>query len=241
MKTGLFSALERMNKVCHYHEWLFEQIGDRIDGDVIDIGSGWGDIVQFYRSAAIKSVVATDCAAQMQEILVKRFADQPQFSVQSCNILSAADIARIGEGRFDTLTSVNVLEHIADDVTALVNMRRLLKPGGRLCLIVPALKWLYGSVDRVVGHERRYSRRNILPKLAQAGFVQPQISYMNLLGTLTWFVMGRVIRRKDFPHRSSQALDRVVPFLRGMEKIIPPPFGQSLVVFAQTERAKEKS
>ncbi|MBF0618798.1 MAG: class I SAM-dependent methyltransferase [Candidatus Omnitrophica bacterium] len=233
MDAGLFSALRKLNEMRNYHRWLFDQFRGQVRGDVVDIGSGWGDVVQFYGAPDVRRVVATDISTDMLAILRERFAQNPVFSVQACDISSSEDVTRVGEGLFDTVSSVNVLEHLPDDVAALANMRKLLKPGGRICLLVPALEWLYGSLDRLVGHERRYSRRNMLPKLARAGFEHGEIRYMNMPGVLTWFIAGRVLMRREFPYRSSLALDRIVPLIQGMENVFHPPFGQSLVVTAQ--------
>ncbi|WP_419947528.1 methyltransferase domain-containing protein [Candidatus Palauibacter sp.] len=64
------------------------------------------------------------------------------------------------EGReVDSVVSVNVLEHVEDDEEELALMRSLLRPGGHLCLWVPALSALYAPYDRALGHHRRYQRR----------------------------------------------------------------------------------
>ena len=51
-----------------------------------------------------------------------------------------------------------MLEHIPDDARALACIHRLLAPGGRLLLLVPAERYLYGTLDRALGHYRRYQR-----------------------------------------------------------------------------------
>src|SRR5947209_2599289 len=76
----------------------------------------------------------------------------------------------------DTAICFNVLEHVEDDVGALVNMRHILTPGGRLLLIVPALSWIFGTVDRSLGHYRRYTPAVLRARMAAAGFEIEQLS-----------------------------------------------------------------
>ena len=67
---------------------------------------------------------------------------------------SALDLP-LADGRVDAIASLNVLEHIADDVGALAEMRRVLRPGGRAAVVVPAGPGLYDFYDRHLQHERR--------------------------------------------------------------------------------------
>lgn len=236
---GLFDALQVLNKLSQYHVWLVEQYAHALTGNVLDIGSGIGDLVQFYGVPGVRKITATDISPQMLDALRTRFAGNERYAVQKLDVLSAEDVQRIGERQFDVITCVNVLEHLKDDEQALRHMCRLLKPGGKICVIVPAFDWLYGTLDKVVGHERRYSRRTVAPKFRAAGFADVQLRYMNRLGVLTWFMAGRVVRRTTFPPRTCLALDRMVPLLKKIDRILRLPFGQSLVLFAEPSAQPE--
>jgi SAM-dependent methyltransferase len=69
----------------------------------------------------------------------------------------------------DAIASLNVLEHLTDDVAALVEMRRVLRPGGRAAVVVPAGPGLYDFYDRHLQHERRYARGELRRKAERAG------------------------------------------------------------------------
>ena len=83
-------------------------------------------------------------------------------------------LADIADASVDALYSINVLEHIENDLAALREMRRVLRPDGGLLLYVPAFPLLYSTNDRRVGHVRRYrvgplallARRDSLPAAA---------------------------------------------------------------------------
>jgi len=78
--------------------------------------------------------------------------------------------------------SLNVLEHIEDDVGILRELFRRLKPEGRLLIYVPAFEILFSSADKMVGHKRRYTKDILVRRLELAGFQVEQARYIDSLG-----------------------------------------------------------
>ena len=72
----------------------------------------------------------------------------------------------IPEEKYDIIVSNDVLEHIEDDVTAIKKIADMLKPNGIIFISVPALQWLFGYHDEMLGHYRRYNKRNLSKKLS---------------------------------------------------------------------------
>lgn len=97
--------------------------------------------------------------------------------------LACASIERLpfGAATFDVATSFEVVYHlgVASDVSALQEIRRVLKPGGLFLLRVPAHDWLRGEHDRLVHTRHRYSRDEVSRKLADAGFEVERLSWAN--------------------------------------------------------------
>lgn len=91
--------------------------------------------------------------------------------------------APVGEGIFDAVSCLNVLEHINDDMAALRSMRRMLKPDGLLALSIPLGPGLYDMFDEIHYHIRRYSLPEMRKKLAEAGF---QVQFSNAIGVLIY-------------------------------------------------------
>jgi SAM-dependent methyltransferase len=87
------------------------------------------------------------------------------------------------EASFDAVTSFEVVYHlgVANDVCALGEMRRVLKPGGMLLLRLPAHDWLRGEHDRLVHTRHRYAPGEVHRKLSDAGFRVDRLTWANAL------------------------------------------------------------
>ena len=112
-------------------------------------------------------------------------------------------------------------------------MGRLLKPGGVLNLQVPALPILYGTLDKALGHYRRYTTRSLSQVLENNHFRIRKLFYMNVPGLFGWFMTGRVLKRNLLSTSMLTVFDRLVPLFRTVEKIARPPIAQCLVAIAE--------
>jgi hypothetical protein len=149
-----------------------------------------------------------------------------------------ASVERLAADPVDVALALNVLEHIEDDVHALANMGRLVRRGGKVIVFVPALETLYGSLDRLAGHFRRYDRALIEERLRAAGLAPRSVRFFNMIGALGWFVNACVIpqMRLDGAAVDGQVrlYDRyVVRIASAIERRLEPPFGQSLIAVAE--------
>ena len=93
-----------------------------------------------------------------------------------------ADLSDLDDAAVQYVFSLNVLEHIEDDAAALASLFRVLEPGGRLFLYLPAFDLLFTSMDAHVGHHRRYRLSGIERLLLQAGFDIEKKAYADALG-----------------------------------------------------------
>jgi SAM-dependent methyltransferase len=108
--------------------------------------------------------------------------------------LGAAETLPYEDGSFDLVTALDVVEHLDDDVGGLREMRRVLKPGGRALLFVPAFMFLWGVQDDVSHHRRRYTLKNLRGAVREAGFEVERATYANI-SFFAPILAGRMVMR----------------------------------------------
>ncbi|MFN8641683.1 MAG: class I SAM-dependent methyltransferase [Candidatus Binatia bacterium] len=143
-------------------------------------------------------------------------------------------LAELADASVDGIYSLNVLEHIADDLAALREMRRALRPGGGLFLYVPAFPLLYSSKDRRVGHVRRYRLPVLRARLRAAGFRPDRGGYADSLGFLAAFAFRFLGNADgDLSRSAVRRYDRYVfPLSRRCDAITARFLGKNLVLTA---------
>ena len=134
--------------------------------------------------------------------------------------------------RFDTVICLNVLEQIEDDAGSLAAMKAVLEPLGKVALLVPALPALYGTLDRELGHFRRYTRTGLRKLFHDASLSLTHMEYFNLAGVPGWWLTGRVLRRDLIPTGPLAVYEMLVPLFR-LETLLPWRFGQSLIAIGE--------
>jgi SAM-dependent methyltransferase len=110
---------------------------------------------------------------------------------------------------FDLAVSLDVIEHLQDDLAALSELRRVVAPGGALLITVPAYQWLWSGHDEINHHHRRYTRRSLQQIAEQAGWETVRTTYFNSLLLPVAIVLRVLDRFSRAPTESS--LDLWVP------------------------------
>src|SRR5205085_4741805 len=225
------APLERMAAAPRFNRWMFERLRPWIGRRVLEVGAGIGNISAFVVDhAGVERVVLTDTEPFYLNRLRERFAGRPQVAVAALR-LPARD-PRLAAERLDTVVCLNVLEHIEQDGAALRAVRDLLQPAGRLVLLVPSLRALYGTLDEALGHFRRYVPDELRAKLSGAGFRVRHVEYFNLAGVPGWWLTGRVLRRRLIPTGALRWYEALVPLFR-LERLLPWRIGQSLIAIGE--------
>jgi glycosyltransferase involved in cell wall biosynthesis len=220
-----YQTLLRLSRAERYNRWMFRQIAPHLGDRVLEIGSGIGNLTRYLVGRDL--VVATDLNSRYLRMLANTFEAHTRVRLQTLD-LAAFDPGSLAALRLDTIVCLNVLEHIEDDRQALARLHQSLVPGGRLVLLVPAHRWLYGAIDKAIHHYRRYGRRDLTARLEEAGFRVEHMAFFNRLGVLGWWLNSVVLRRTRVPGVQARLTNLLVPFMRA-ESALPLPCGLSLI------------
>lgn len=222
--------LDAMSQAVRYHRWVIGEMAPYLGQDVAEIGAGTGNVSALLLDGGIRRLTAVEPSPQMYPILRERLRGEPRATVLH---------GRLGgpgtsfPGRFDSIVYLNVLEHVDDDAEEMRRAFQALRPGGHLCVFVPALRWLYGRLDAEVGHRRRYHRADLREVVTGAGFRVERLRYFDAPGVLPWLLFVRLLRR-ELNAGGVGAYDRwVVPVARTLERLVPPPLGKNLLCIAR--------
>ena len=219
-------ALNSVSKCESYNRWVFSLFERYVGDSVLEIGSGLGDISKFFKNR--KRLVLVDNNKKFISHLENEYKGKGNAVVIRQDINE--DITWLKKFCPDTVVCVNVLEHIEDDSRLLKKIHDILQPGGNMIILAPALKSLYSDFDVMVGHHRRYSKRELRDKIVAAGFREKSIFYFNILGALGWFVCFKIMRSQKINERWLGLFDKIVFILKNFERLVKPALGLSIVV-----------
>jgi len=166
---------------------------------ILDAGCGSGrNMVELARHGTVTGVELADASVSLArergagEVIAGSVLEMP-FEADS----------------FDLAASLDVIEHLEDDLTALRELRRVVAPGGSLLVTVPAYQWLWSGHDEINHHFRRYTRRSLRRAGEEAGWQQVRTTYFNSL-LLPAAILLRVLDR--FNRKTTESsLDLWVP------------------------------
>jgi SAM-dependent methyltransferase len=125
------------------------------------------------------------------------------------------------KGKFESALCVNLLESMDNPATALTGLASILKPGGVAIVLVPQGPGLYGSLDRALGHKRRFSADELRESMEKSGLRVDRLYQMNKIGAISWWVFGKVLGRTRINKFSLKLFDKTVWFWRRIDGLLP--------------------
>lgn len=157
-------------------------------------------------------------------------------------VVGSATELPFGDATFDVVSAFDVVEHCADDGRAVAELRRVLVPGGRMLLSVPAYQWAWSDHDVRAGHHRRYTRSGIIALVEEAGMEVVRATYA-FGGVFPLFAAERLRRRvrpaagddSRLPEVSPRVDRALVGVCRAEARVLRRrdlPFGSSVFVAA---------
>ena len=220
-----------MASAANYFVWQHRLVIRELGRRVIEIGCGIGNFTRLMLDR--EAVLAVDAEPGCIERLHQRFPDQQNLRAVTCDVM-APEFGEFASFRADSCVCLNVLEHIEHDRDALRRMAGVLAPNGVIVLLVAASPSLYGRIDELLGHHRRYTRASMARLAAEAGLTVKRCYYLNAVGFFGWWTNSHVLKRDAQSPAQIKFFDRyVVPIVSRVEAVVHPPFGQSLFVVLQ--------
>ncbi len=226
-----FWGLENLRGARRLCSWTYEQFHAFVRGEVVEVGAGIGTFSErLLADPGVTGLTLIEPEEACVEVLVDTFKDDPRVTVVAETLPDSATLRSLAD-RVDFLLCQNVLEHIEPEAQAVQAMADALRPGGRLTLLVPAHPRLYGNLDRLYGHHRRYTREHLSRVVAGAGLAVDEIYSFNLLGVPGWWVNGKR-RSPEIGKTALRAYEALLRLWQPIERMRRPPFGLSLVAQA---------
>lgn len=219
-------------------DWVLQTLNEYISPKILDIGCGTGFNVELLQTYGCQQVTGLDfsgaalgfCQSRRLARLVCSDGTRPPFCHQY----------------FDIIMALDLIEHLADDMLAIQELARILKPGGSLIIFTPAFNFLWSLQDELGQHYRRYTAGELRRKLESAGLSIQKLTYANsFLFPLIW--AGRIALRLSgnniqgtsendlHPGWSNNLLQTIFAAERPLLRHVNLPFGVSLLCVAKKQ------
>ena len=211
--------LARLNRAPRFTRWMADVIRPYVGDRVLEVGAGTANMSVNLMPRSV--YWATDVNPHYLEYLTTLRATRPYLRVAYTNAEEKDSFPT--DQSFDTVVCLNVVEHVKDDVAALRNIRDALSDEGRAIILVPCGPSLYGTLDEVLGHYRRYTTEQLVSVAIQAGFRVEEMLKFNRAGVPAWWLNGRILRRKTFGLGQIRLLNLLTPIFRLVDSWAPLP------------------
>jgi glycosyltransferase involved in cell wall biosynthesis/phospholipid N-methyltransferase len=226
--------LERLQRAPRFTRWMADVVRPYVGQRVLEIGAGTGNLSLNLMPREV--YWATDVNPSYLNYLETLRSTRPYMNVAYADG-SKGESFPSGQN-FDTIVCLNVLEHVPDDVGALRNIRASLADGGTAIVLVPFGPKLYGTLDEVLGHCRRYTEEQLATVSAEAGFQVQELLKFNRPGVPAWWLNGQILRRKTFGLGQVRLLNLLTPIFRLVDPWLPlPPLSLVAILKKQANQA----
>ncbi len=230
-------TLLAISKADQFNRWMYETIKPFTKGNILEIGSGIGNISQFFLDDK-QQLTVSDLRENYLDFLRQELVGysnlqgiknidliDPEFERKHAVLINS----------FDTIFALNVIEHIENDKLALKNCKKLLKPGGSLLILVPAFMSLYNVIDKGLFHYRRYTRSMLENRMSDAGLAVEKSFYFNALGIPAWIWGGLVSKKKTISAGQMNTYNKLVPLARFGDRLVFSKLGLSVIAIAKKD------
>jgi SAM-dependent methyltransferase len=230
--------LEAMSFASNYHRWILQVFKPYLGSRLVEVGAGTGSFSEMLLAEQPESLSLVEPSKAMHGILTSwslKLNTSSNLKIYNSAFTKAAPEIKLTQ-QPDSIIYVNVLEHISDDRAELAAMHETLGKGGRIFIFVPALPWLYGKFDKLIGHFRRYTKPDLEAKCCRAGFKILRSAYFDFAGIIPWWIEYRLLRSDDLQPTAVRLYDRyIVPVAKATESLTTPPLGKNIILVGERD------
>ena len=223
-------VLNNLTGTPQYLTWLARKLRPHVGDAVLEVGAGIGNMAGRLMSRRLLYVAAEKDPLHLHA-LRNRFLRTPNVMVQRIDPEVPQDLAGL-ENCFDTVLCLNVLEYVEAPADVLASLAAALKPNGVLLALVPQGPSLFGSLDRGLGHKRRFRAAEMRSLLEARGFTVERSYNFNRAGAPPWFAYSRLFGSRNISKLILKVFDKSVWILRRLDWLMPWR-GLSLILVAR--------
>lgn len=194
-------------------EFIYEQVSRTMSNlwgeaakqkAILDVGAGTGAITRYFLKQGFHSMALGEIHPQGLEYA-------KTYGISKLYCMDLLDIPFVDE--FDCIFAFDVIEHLADDRAAIMNMKKMLKnrPKSLLAISVPAHQWLWNAHDEAVHHKRRYTKSQLVKLLESCGLHIESSQYFFIAITPLLLLRAWLSPGKKKPTKVAHTLSQNAP------------------------------
>tara|TARA_Y100000768_G_C23980353_1_gene685417 strand:+ start:123 stop:806 length:684 start_codon:yes stop_codon:yes gene_type:complete len=212
-------ALESIEKLHNYNSYVFNKIFKKgLNQNTLDFGCGYGTLISYLKTKFNLEIIGFEINPDAIEKL----------NTKKINLINSLDE---NKERFDQVVSLNVLEHIENDQKTIEDINHLLKDNGMLVLYLPHSMKIWTELDELVGHYRRYTKKDLFTKLENANFEIQSWEYVDFIGWMALFVSKLLGVKLDYKENRLIRYDKYIfRFLKNLDYIFKYFLGKNILV-----------
>lgn len=212
-----------------FNKWMYDTIHPYCKGKIIEIGSGIGNISQYFVDAK-EDITLTDIRQNYVDALKTKFENKTS-GIELMDLTDDDFDNRYSHllNSFDTVFALNVVEHIKEDKLAIANCNKLLKKNGHIIILVPAYQALYNQFDLELQHFKRYNKKTLGELFNENAVKVIKQQYFNVMGIFGWYISGKLQKNKTIPGGQMKLYNLLVPVFKLVDFFSFRSFGLSVI------------
>jgi len=232
-------TLSVIKKAENFNRWMYKTIKPYCSGQILEIGSGIGNISQFFLRDGYHMTLSDIRSDYCENLRSQLSAFGNLKGIIRLDIVHSdfEKEYRSHFSKYDTIFALNVIEHVPDDNLAIRNCQFLLKSEGKLIILVPAHPQLYNNFDKGLQHYRRYTKKSLNTVIIKNNFKVIRSKYFNAVGMLGWYISGKRQKNETIPKDQMKLYDKLVTVAKLIDSILLNRVGLSVITIAQNNES----